>query len=644
MRGNLSNSQSIAKNSYTMSSSCSSSSKCQALDLISNTNHPETIYDDLPTGDGEFRLLEIEPAADPTSHIIARLFKASLQDPPRYEAVSYRWEQTADAHFISVNGFKLPVTRNVLALLSEFRRQSYPSSPIFWIDSICINQTCTQDRNKQVQLMGKIYSTASLVRMWIGTESDLSDQAFELISQCGTPDAEDVAANVLRNEIGAKAVTKLLQREYWNRMWVFQEIVLAKEAIVHCGELQAPWSSFTRLDAVSSKHILWLGAQIEHSWVLEFRKALFRIAHFCISPEEARYINNVLHPTRHLQCQDPRDKLYALRGVCEPLTGIVRVNYATPVREVFTVFAQNQILRDANLSTLLTAGLWSPHNGTDINLPSWVPDLRGIGNVDMRYLSASYTNSFDADGGAAACFDTFYPSTADDFSENDGRSILNIHSTLFDYIQGHALLQGISKSEISRKQLIKSFCCPADGGGFSMSRLRQLFEGLIFSDKTTLIRGPVTEPQQERARRLVLGFHEDLCQLFGPDQVFVQFLEYFEHSAADPRQSLKEEARLCDPDLLHVNRMEYLARAEETTERQTASLFLTVDGHLGIGPHAVANQDIVCVVRGCRVPLVLRAHEAFYRLVGPAYVSGIMQAVWADERSQNKEFEPIQLV
>lgn len=630
-----------------MSSSCSPSSTCQALDLISNINHPETIYDDLPTCDGEFRLLEIVPAADPTSHIIARLFNASLEDPPRYEAVSYRWEQTADAHFISVNGVKFPVRRDMVSLLSEFRRQSYPSSPIFWIDSICINQNCTQDRNKQVQLMGKIYSKASLVRMWIGTESDFAVQAFELIRHCGTADrtpAEDIAANFMRNEIGTKAVTKLLQREYWNRMWVFQEIVLAKEAVVHCGKLQAPWSSFRWLDAVSSKHVLWLGAQIEHPWILEFRRALFRIAHLCISPEEARHINNVLHPTRHLQCQDPRDKLYALRGVCEPLTGIVRVDYASPVREVLTAFAQSQILRDANLSTLLTAGLWSPLNGVDINLPSWVPDLRGMGNVDIRYLAGTYTNSFDADGGAAAGFDTFYPSTPDDFSENDGNRILNIHATLFDYIQSHTSLQGISESDISRKELIKSFCCSTDGGGFSMLRLRQLFEGLIFSDKTTLIRGPVTEPQQERARRLVLGFHEDLFQLFGPDPVFVQFLAFFDHSSQDSHHSLQEEARLCDPDLLHANRMEYLRRAAETTERQAAALFLTIDGHLGIGPRGVADQDVVCVVRGCRVPLILRLHEAYYRLVGPAYVSGVMQAVWTDERSENKDFEPIQLV
>ncbi|KAH8763092.1 hypothetical protein F5883DRAFT_113116 [Diaporthe sp. PMI_573] len=211
--------------------------------------------------------------------------------------------------------------------------------------------------------MGKIYSGASLVRMWIGTESDSAAQAFDLIHQCGQvgeKSEELVAATVIQNEAATKALTKLLERDYWNRMWVFQEIVLAKGAVVHCGRLQAPWSTLRWLDVVSSRHVPWLSAQTEHPWIFEFRKALFRIAHFCISPGEARHINNVLHPTRNLQCQDPRDKLYALHGVCEALKGIVEVDYSVPVRDVFTAFAKNQILQERNLSPLLLVS--GPHS------------------------------------------------------------------------------------------------------------------------------------------------------------------------------------------------------------------------------------------------------------------------------------------
>lgn len=85
-------------------------------------------------------------------------------------------------------------------------------------------------------------------------------------------------------------------------------------------------------------------------------------------------------------------------------------------------------------------------------------------------------------------------------------------------------------THVSRKSLIEAFCSSSEDGRFSMLSLRQLFDGLIFRDKTTSMRCTPTERHtQERARRLVLDFYEDLCQLFGPDPVFVEFLESFEY-------------------------------------------------------------------------------------------------------------------
>lgn len=632
-----------------MSDSRSFPSSRPDINSLSELSRPESVYDELPTSHVEFRLLQIEPAGCSRSPIIARLFKASLDDHPPYEAMSYRWESTRDHHFIMVNGIKFPVMGNVFSSLLEFRRQSHPSSPTFWVDSVCINQNCTQDRNKQVQLMGRIYSEARLVRMWIGPESDATDQAIELIHHCQlnkeTPE-EIVAANIIRNEAGTRALTELLQRDYWNRMWVFQEIVLAREAVVHCGKQQFPWSNLRWLDSVSSRHKLWHTAQIEQPWIFEFRKALFRIAHFCISRDEAHNVNSVLHPTRHLRCQDPRDKLYALIGVCDSLKWVVKVDYSVPVRDVFTAFAQQQILQDGDLSTLLTAGLWSPLNGDDINIPSWVPDLRGTDEIDMRYMAGNHMNSFDADGGRCSFYDEHFPIQYDDFVEYDGNSIVNVHAIPFDMIRIHRPLNGIANSELERKDLIKAFCLLPDGGSFSTERLRQLFEGLIFRDRTTLTRH-IASHTQERARKLVLGFHQDLCHLFGPDPVFTELLGSLD--SADPGSQgfkpLQEEVQLCDSNQLHLNRIDYLGRTAETTERQATSLFLTIDGHLGIGPRRIQQGDMVVILRGCRVPLALRQHGTFHRVIGPVYVSGIMQGEVVRSHGQSGPlmFEPIQL-
>jgi hypothetical protein len=39
---------------------------------------------------------------------------------------------------------------------------------LLWIDGVCINQTDILERNRQVQLMGEIYSRASCVLIWLG--------------------------------------------------------------------------------------------------------------------------------------------------------------------------------------------------------------------------------------------------------------------------------------------------------------------------------------------------------------------------------------------------------------------------------------------------------------------------------------------
>lgn len=601
--------------------------------------------------DGEFRLLQIEPAESLTTQIKARLFKASLDIPPVYEAVSYRWEGMKNAHSIIVNGTQFSVMDNVFSFLLELRRQAFPTSPTVWIDSVCINQNCTDDRNQQVQLMGRIYSKARVVRIWLGIESDDANKAFELVHRCGpadTPLKQVVAWNVINDEVGAKALINLLRRDYWNRMWVFQEIVLAKDAVVHCGQLQAPWPNFMWLDLVSSRHTLWHPAQVTKPWISEFRKTLFTITQFCVSLDEAHHVNNVLYPTRHLLCQDPRDKLFALRGVCDALTGMVKVDYSVPARDVFTAFAMNQILADDKLSALLTAGLWNPLNGEDINLPSWVPDLRGMSGVDTRYLAGTYADSFDADGGASSCYKMLYAVKPDDFLKADGNSIFKVRAIILDLVQIHRPLKEFAHSASARKRLIETFCLMLDDGGFSERRLSQLFECLIFGDKATLhlMKHTVTELHvQEKVRRLVLGFYEDLCQLFGPDQAFIDFLALLEHRF-EGFEPFAEEVHFCGPGLLRLYQVEFLGRAAEGTDRQATALFLTADGRLGIGPHSVQQDDKVVIVRGCRVPLVLRRFRNQYRLVGPIYVSGIMQgeALWLHGRSDSANFGPIQLV
>ncbi|PVH88545.1 HET-domain-containing protein [Cadophora sp. DSE1049] len=54
-------------------------------------------------------------------------------------------------------------------------------------------------------------------------------------------------------------------------------------------------------------------------------------------------------------------------------------------------------------------------------------------------------------------------------------------------------------------------------------------------------------------------------------------------------------------------------------------LFITDDGHVGLAPIRVKLGDQVCILYGCSVPLVLREEHGVVKLVGEAYVHGLME-------------------
>ena len=54
------------------------------------------------------------------------------------------------------------------------------------------------------------------------------------------------------------------------------------------------------------------------------------------------------------------------------------------------------------------------------------------------------------------------------------------------------------------------------------------------------------------------------------------------------------------------------------------SVFTMDDSNIGLGPREMRKDDLVCILYGCRLPVVLRRDGRSYNLIGPAYVNGAM--------------------
>lgn len=134
------------------------------------------------------------------------------------------------------------------------------SSRTLWIDAICIDQRNLEERNKQVLHMKSLFQNASCVLMWLGTANRDDQIALQALSNMGNhavsfseehskntnfPDYTkakciDCPLSNVENAVWRRIGSVFTDRPYWERHWVFQEVLLSKTASVVCGHTTLP--------------------------------------------------------------------------------------------------------------------------------------------------------------------------------------------------------------------------------------------------------------------------------------------------------------------------------------------------------------------------------------------------------------------
>ena len=125
----------------------------------------------------QIRLLELQST---DKSIKWRLKTFTLDDKLHFAALSYVWGDGSATTDIEVNDTLVPVTTNLATALQHVRRywqyefpDRDPASFKIWVDALCIDQSNTRERGEQVQLMPKVYTSASLVLGWLGNEDNM---------------------------------------------------------------------------------------------------------------------------------------------------------------------------------------------------------------------------------------------------------------------------------------------------------------------------------------------------------------------------------------------------------------------------------------------------------------------------------------
>ena len=94
-------------------------------------------------------------------------------------------------------------------------------------------------------MMSRIYTRSSNVCIWLGEDTDEDERAINFIREEIThlKNFDAISSDEKYSEKW-HALMMLMQREWFSRRWVVQEISLAKRAQIYCGPHFIPWKEF----------------------------------------------------------------------------------------------------------------------------------------------------------------------------------------------------------------------------------------------------------------------------------------------------------------------------------------------------------------------------------------------------------------
>ncbi|KAF6824946.1 Ankyrin and HET domain-containing protein [Colletotrichum plurivorum] len=470
---------------------------------------------------------------------------------------------------------------------------------------MCIAQAHRAERSAQIGLMGGIYRAARVVRMYLGEAGAHTSAAMVLVSDCASLGNEAlVKARVLRDEDGAAGLVEMLKRSYWTRVWMFQEVLLARRAVVHCGEDSAPWRGFRILERVADGD----GGE-------ELRAALRFVARFAVPAKEVKDVEALVVAARGLGASVPADKVYGLAGLCD-IEQYFEIDGLKTTREVYVGFARG-VYRRHGLGLMAGAGRWDSRNGDDVGLPSWTPDFRGVFGMDLVLAAAAYVDVFDAPAGRvfSGC------------SSTSGEGVLEVEGVIVDTVQMNV---PFGKGEESRRQILESFDPnQLPRGPAGTARLQAVCDALVMNTDPHG-RNKLPDGRSLSRVRLLGLIREAECLLGdgfpkkGDEPDVVSFLGSDAQVLNDVAKEYLELYRT-DPASLDAFRGIF-ARSFDGRATLSAGLFSNESGYVGRGIRDVQPGDVVAVLFGSRTPVVLRSVGAGsrYQFVSACYVGGSM--------------------
>ncbi|KAI1774487.1 heterokaryon incompatibility protein-domain-containing protein [Hypoxylon cercidicola] len=638
-----------------------------SLPVISQKLHIKyrRLCTEIADGRSEIRLLKLLPGSE-RDPICCELLYVDLAGHPEYDALSYCWGSPHLTTEVQCDGLPLSITPNLEDALRAFRYEQ--SSRLLWVDAICINQEDLKEKEHQVPLMGKIFREASNVVVWLGsdTPSPTIATAFNILmtladlcrrfgwdldfpwltrhrmlEQYGLPDITDDSWKYIRD---------LVERPWFSRTWIIQEITLARQAHLYCGNSTMPWVDFCigficlgqsfmltmRMDILPSVSSFVQTTQL----VLSFHQASGLPHHVDLLA--------LLENHRVAKASDARDKIYAFLGLYELGAGrkcSIVPNYHHTATDVF-IRAAEEILQHSATLDILGVPRQYPSSCMP-GLPSWVPDWSACdfgSALTRRAIDGSYALNFDA---AKTTEYSKHVSIQGNILELDGHffdEVTNVGDVFDPHLRqdssGHLRLLPMTGTFYSLGHFLSWFNTT---GAFS-PRLYPTGESIFDATVRTIFLDHFTESNTfetvaNNFRRMYIPSHvfrstQPDGSNFGIQQKLTNLTWSVLARILGPRvfKAIAVVARHWEA---HAQ-MHVLVNLGRSMTSNPSDVFITPGlvgrrmlctklGYIGMSSGLTQPDDRIFLIKGSRVPLVFRPRGDEWDLIGDCYIHGIMQ-------------------
>jgi hypothetical protein len=612
------------------------------------------LYSNLPAlKSDQIRLLRVDPIsknAGPTIKCTISIHSlAKASERPDFFALSYTWgpahSDTAKlrktpinaTRSVTCNGIETPTSENLYDFLHhcasdhEERFMGY-----MWIDALCINQKNISERSHQVNIMGAIYQAASQVIVWLGPEHNTTSAVYGLMhalmsvspevrSKLYPQNIQDGHKDPLLNAGNWRALADFFRRTWFSRAWIIQEVVLADDVIVLCGDHIISWQQLVGVSRFLS--VTRWGVFLDdtvHSLSTEIFGNTFHSTPTILAATKRTWTSALndaflyaLIRARLFSCQDPRDKVYSQLKIGQ--AGIFP-EYEATIAEVYIIAAE-YIIEHSDSLLLLTC-VEGEDFQTVPGLPTWVPDWSICKRLGLRVTGYLHFNA--AGTLSRRC----------NLSVSGKQHILSVEATKLDNIVETCepkteLRQSIHSSGLWR--IISNLDVTYFTG---QSREEVIWRTLITNREST--------PNQEHSRSahritypasstvLEASFRDWLLwrYMVSPDMPINFPTKYPADSILPTEAEIVEAQQKCkeDPAFLKFLALRASDFDLHYLHAMLVKLFRTKQGYLGLGTQCLHERDSIWIVPGCRVPLIFRQKEGSqrYRLVGGTYIHGFM--------------------